>query len=171
MARRGRSRARRARRRNAQNKPATISAPSPVRSPAPATVTVRRRVVDPSILSPGRRVSDLPSLSPSRRQTGLPVKPVRDLATPAPAPASVSPRKRLVSVNGKVAAYRSASLDRKPGAASGKLWRDDAAKSASRDDRLDDKRPAECHPRPERVAKPPTAGGGSAPAKFVNWCR
>lgn len=155
-------------RRKAQSKPATISAPSPVRSPAPAKVTVRRRVVDPASLGPGRRVSDLPSLSARRRVSAVPDKVSR--APDAAADLSPAPRKRRASISDSVAAYRSAQLDRKPGAASGKAWRDSAAQDA-RNDRPDDKRPAECHQRPERVAKPPTAGGGSAPPRYVPWCR
>lgn len=164
MARRGSSRSRR---RKAQSKPATISTPPPVRVPSPSKVTVRRRLVDPASLGPGRRVSSLPSVSALRRKA-VPDKLSR--APDAAADLSPAPRKRRASISDSVAAYRSAQLDRKPGAASGKAWRDSAAQDA-RNDRPDDKRPAECHQRPERVAKPPTAGGGSAPPRFVNWCR
>lgn len=163
-----RRRSSRSRRRKAQNKPATISTPSPVRAPSPAKVTVRRRVVDPASLGPGRRVSDLPSVSTLRRKAVQPDKSARD-AVSVP-DVSVSPRKRQVSINGNVAAYRSAQLDRKPGSASAKLWRDNASKEA-RDNRPDEKRPFECKQRPERVAKPLKAGAGSAPPVFIEWCK
>lgn len=165
MARRGGSRASNKRRKAwVENKRAARNSAS-VAAPSPVKATVRRRViVDPGLFVPGRRLSDLPAVSRVSREYSTGIDPSKTVpARPASAKPSKPVPRRRVSLNPNVAAYRAAELDNKPGSAASKAWRDNQGK--------DEKRPAECHPRPERVAKPPTAGGGSAPAKFVNWCK